>query len=63
MPVVPAMTREQAKQSITAGIEIVNELITKGPLDMLGTGDMGIGNTTPSSAIIAAFSGLSVETA
>jgi nicotinate-nucleotide--dimethylbenzimidazole phosphoribosyltransferase len=28
---------------------------------MLGTGDMGIGNTTPSSAIIAAFSGISVR--
>ncbi len=58
---VPAMTREQAERSICAGIEIVNELIDQGPLDMLGTGDMGIGNTTPSSAIIAAFSGLPVD--
>ena len=58
---VPAMTREQAEQSICAGIEIVNELMARGPLDMLGTGDMGIGNTTPSSAIIAAFSGIPVE--
>jgi nicotinate-nucleotide--dimethylbenzimidazole phosphoribosyltransferase len=55
------MTREQAEQSICAGIEIVNELMARGPLDMLGTGDMGIGNTTPSSAIIAAFSGIPVE--
>ncbi|WP_419655936.1 CobT: nicotinate-nucleotide--dimethylbenzimidazole phosphoribosyltransferase [Desulfosarcina variabilis str. Montpellier] len=58
---VPAMTREQAEQSVCAGIEIVNELMARGPLDMLGTGDMGIGNTTPSSAIIAAFSGIPVE--
>ncbi len=58
---VPAMSREQAEQSLCAGIEIVNELMEEGPLDMLGTGDMGIGNTTPSSAIIAAFSGIPVE--
>ncbi|WP_319408250.1 nicotinate-nucleotide--dimethylbenzimidazole phosphoribosyltransferase [uncultured Desulfosarcina sp.] len=58
---VPAMTREQAEQSVAAGIEIVNELIAEGPLEMLGTGDMGIGNTTPSSAVIAAFSGIAVD--
>ena len=58
---VPAMTRDQAERSLTAGIEIVDELVAGGPLDLLGTGDMGIGNTTPSSAIIAAFSGIPVE--
>ena len=58
---VPAMSREDAVRSVEAGIEIVNELIADGPLDMLGTGDMGIGNTTPSSAVIAAFSGIEVE--
>ncbi len=57
----PAMTREQAIQSIEAGVDIVNTLVREEGLDMLGTGDMGIGNTTPSSAIIAAFSGISVE--
>ncbi len=57
----PAMTREEAVRSIEAGIEIVNELNGKKPLDLLGTGDMGIGNTTPSSAIIAAFSGIEVH--
>ena len=57
----PAMTREQAIQSIEAGIEIVAELEAEAPIDLLGTGDMGIGNTTPSSAIIAAFSGIPVE--
>jgi len=58
----PAMTREEAIRSIEAGIEIVEELQEQAPVDLLGTGDMGIGNTTPSSAIIAAFSGLPVET-
>ncbi len=57
----PAMTREQAILSIEAGIEIVDELVAQGPLDMLGTGDMGIGNTTPSTAIIAVLSGERVE--
>jgi nicotinate-nucleotide--dimethylbenzimidazole phosphoribosyltransferase len=57
----PAMTRDEAVASIEAGIEIVNELIDHGNLDILGTGDMGIGNTTPSSAIIAAFSGIPPE--
>jgi nicotinate-nucleotide--dimethylbenzimidazole phosphoribosyltransferase len=57
----PAMTRAAAVQSIEAGIEIVEELLAEGPVDLLGTGDMGIGNTTPSTAIIAAFSGLPVD--
>lgn len=54
----PAMTREEAVQSIENGISIVEELLEKEELSLLGTGDMGIGNTTPSSAIIAAFSGI-----
>jgi len=58
---VPAMCREDAIRSVAAGIEIVNELLADGPVDMLGTGDMGIGNTTPSSAVIAAFSGIAVD--
>jgi nicotinate-nucleotide--dimethylbenzimidazole phosphoribosyltransferase len=58
----PAMSREQAIRSLEAGIEIVNRLVDEEGMDLLGTGDMGIGNTTPSSAIIAAFSGLPVET-
>ncbi|OGR22707.1 MAG: nicotinate-nucleotide--dimethylbenzimidazole phosphoribosyltransferase [Desulfobacterales bacterium RIFOXYA12_FULL_46_15] len=57
----PAMSREEAVLSIEAGIEIVNELEAEARVDLLGTGDMGIGNTTPSSAIIAAFSGIEVE--
>jgi len=56
----PAMTRDEAVRSIEAGIEIVDELTAKGPVDILGTGDMGIGNTTPSTAIIAVYSKLPV---
>ncbi len=51
----PAMTREQGVQAIMAGIEIV-EAVKREGVDILGVGDMGIGNTTPSSAIIAAIS-------
>ncbi len=57
----PAMSKEEAVNSVEAGIEIVNELLAAGPIDIIGTGDMGIGNTTPSTAIIAAVSGIAVE--
>ncbi len=56
----PAMTRAQAIESIMAGAEIVEKEIAQG-MDMLATGDMGIGNTTPSAAIAAALSGKSAE--
>jgi nicotinate-nucleotide--dimethylbenzimidazole phosphoribosyltransferase len=56
----PAMTREEAIRSIEAGIEIVEELFQDDSVDILGTGDMGIGNTTPSTAIIAVYSKLPV---
>jgi len=52
----PAMTREQAHRAVEAGIEVALREIEHGA-DMLATGDMGIGNTTPSSAIVAAFTG------
>ena len=53
----PAMSRGQAVRSIEAGIEIVAELVSQKALHLLGTGDMGIGNTSPSTAIIAVFCG------
>ncbi len=56
----PAMSQEEAIRSIEAGIEIFEDALKEG-LDILGTGDMGIGNTTPSSAIIATFSGEDVQ--
>ena len=74
----PAMTREEARRAVEAGIEIVKREIdpstrsgqapstrsgqapstrftAQGGADMIGTGDMGIGNTTASSAIVAAI--------
>lgn len=51
----PAMTREQAIQAIETGIEIVEDALSKDGIDIIGTGEMGIGNTTPSSAITAVF--------
>jgi nicotinate-nucleotide--dimethylbenzimidazole phosphoribosyltransferase len=56
----PAMTLDQARQAIQVGIEVVQAEIDAG-LDLVATGDMGIGNTTPSSAIVAAFTGLPVQ--
>jgi len=51
-----AMTRAQAVEALEAGINMAGNLVRDGA-ELLGTGDMGIGNTTPSSAILAAFSG------
>jgi nicotinate-nucleotide--dimethylbenzimidazole phosphoribosyltransferase len=56
----PAMTREEAIKSIEIGIEIVENELKKG-IDIMGTGDMGIGNTTPSSAIVAVITKVPVE--
>lgn len=47
-----AMSREEAIKSIEVGIEVANHEIAKG-VNLLGTGEMGIGNTTPSTAIIS----------
>jgi len=49
-----AMTKEEAVQSIEAGIEIAEDCIKSGS-KVIGIGEMGIGNTTASSAIIAAI--------
>lgn len=54
----PAMSREEAVRAVEAGIEVVNGLAAD--YDVFGTGDMGIANTTPSSAIVAALSGRAV---
>jgi len=52
-----AMTREEAIKSINVGIEIAEKEIGKG-VNLLGTGEMGIGNTTPSSAIVSVICGV-----
>lgn len=51
----PAMSREEAVRCIEAGIEVAGEL--GATTDVFGTGDMGIGNTTPSAAIAAVLTG------
>ena len=56
----PAMSREQSEQCLEAGIALAIEVIESG-VDLLATGDMGIGNTTASSAITAAATGHSPE--
>jgi nicotinate-nucleotide--dimethylbenzimidazole phosphoribosyltransferase len=55
----PAMSRNEAIAGITVGIELADQCLAEG-VGLVGTGEMGIGNTTPSSAIIAAISGISV---
>lgn len=58
---IPAMTREEAYKSLLGGIEVFREVYLKERVDIVGVGDMGIGNTTPSSAIVAAITGEDVE--
>ncbi len=53
----PAMTREEALKSVLGGIEVFNEAYAGQKIELAGVGDMGIGNTTPSSAIVAAVTG------
>ena len=55
-----AMTREEAVAAIEVGIALADQAKQEG-VSMLGTGEMGIGNTSPSSAIIAALSGSTVR--
>jgi len=52
----PAMTRQQAIDALESGIDVLEGEIARG-LDIVGTGDMGIGNTTASAAICAAITG------
>lgn len=56
----PAMTRDEAVKSIESGIAVFEEEFKKG-IDIIGTGEMGIGNTTCASAITAVFTEKSVE--
>jgi nicotinate-nucleotide--dimethylbenzimidazole phosphoribosyltransferase len=60
MTLGPAMTPDEAERSIEAGIDILEGELTKG-VDIAGTGDMGIGNTTPSSAICSVMTGAGVR--
>jgi nicotinate-nucleotide--dimethylbenzimidazole phosphoribosyltransferase len=55
----PAMSREDAVRSIEAGLRVAYRLAPDS--DILGVGEMGIGNTTPSSAIVATLCGCGAE--
>ncbi|MGC8658643.1 MAG: nicotinate-nucleotide--dimethylbenzimidazole phosphoribosyltransferase, partial [Desulfomonilaceae bacterium] len=52
----PAMNKQEAIGSVEAGIEVALKLGSS--YNLFATGDMGIGNTTPSSAIVSAITGL-----
>ena len=56
----PAMPRPDAEAALVTGFETASKLMGQG-LDILGTGDMGIGNTTPSAAIGAVLTGATLE--
>ncbi|MDR1577134.1 MAG: nicotinate-nucleotide--dimethylbenzimidazole phosphoribosyltransferase [Deltaproteobacteria bacterium] len=56
----PAMTRDEAIRSLLAGIDVV---LAQPTLDLVAAGEMGIGNTTPSSCICCVYTGLSPEKA
>ena len=60
MAVGPAMTREQAMAAIEVGATLADDAIATGA-DLLGTGEMGIGNTTAASAITAAITGADAD--
>jgi nicotinate-nucleotide--dimethylbenzimidazole phosphoribosyltransferase len=55
----PAMTWEEMIAALQVGIDLADQCKAEG-INLVGTGEMGIGNTTPSSAIIAAISGIPV---
>ncbi|MFG2064161.1 nicotinate-nucleotide--dimethylbenzimidazole phosphoribosyltransferase [Micromonospora sp. NPDC048871] len=57
MTVTAALTRDEARSAVAVGIRIAGELIDSGAA-LLITGDMGIANTTPAAALIAAFTGV-----
>jgi nicotinate-nucleotide--dimethylbenzimidazole phosphoribosyltransferase len=56
----PAMTAAEVEQAVQVGLDVVAWEIGSG-LDLVATGEMGIGNTTPSAAITAVLTGLAVE--
>ncbi|MGB4131351.1 MAG: nicotinate-nucleotide--dimethylbenzimidazole phosphoribosyltransferase [Tepidanaerobacteraceae bacterium] len=56
----PAMTEAEAISALEVGIEITEKVINGG-VGLIAIGEMGIGNTSPSTAIISTYSGLSVK--
>ncbi|MFI6824336.1 nicotinate-nucleotide--dimethylbenzimidazole phosphoribosyltransferase [Micromonospora sp. NPDC050187] len=56
LAVTAALTRDEARAAVETGIRVAEDLIAAGA-GILLTGDMGIANTTPSAALVAAFTG------
>ena len=52
----PAMSRSEAQAAVETGLEVADLLVRRGH-DILLTGDMGIGNTTPAACLVAALTG------
>jgi len=57
----PAMSKDEAERAIIAGIEVFEEELNRKGIDIIGLGEMGIANTTPSSAIVACLTKSKVE--
>jgi nicotinate-nucleotide--dimethylbenzimidazole phosphoribosyltransferase len=60
LSVEQAMTRDQAEQAVMVGVTLATEAVREG-VGLIGTGEMGIGNTTPSAAITSVMTGRSVQ--
>ena len=56
LSVEPAMTRVQTERAVAIGIELAEDAVRDG-VGLIGTGEMGIGNTTPSAAVTAVMTG------
>ena len=56
----PAMSKENAEKALIGGFQRTSSLFQQG-IDIVGTGDMGIGNTTPSAAIGAVVTGTGLD--
>jgi len=57
----PAMTKEMAERSLEIGYEVFEDAFEQEEIDLIGLGEMGIGNTTASSAIIGLLTGAKIE--
>ncbi len=57
----PAMTMSECKKAIENGRRIVREFASKGT-NIIGFGEMGIGNSTPASALLSIFTGFNIDT-
>ncbi len=56
----PAMSADEAERAVAVGINLADDAVKRG-INLLATGEMGIGNTTPAAALHAAYLGLPVD--